>query len=55
MDITNISSELGWTPAVNMEQGLKLTVQWYLDRRAWWEKVMTGEYLRMYDRIYGEK
>lgn len=55
MDITKLSTELGWSPTVDFDQGLRRTVNWYLDNRAWWEKVITGEYLDMYDRIYGDK
>jgi dTDP-glucose 4,6-dehydratase len=37
VDITKISTELGYSPAVPFETGLKETVQWYRDNRAWWE------------------
>ena len=55
MDITRIRTELNWRPTVAFDEGLRLTVQWYLDHRSWWQKVITGEYLAMYDRIYGDK
>ena len=53
MDITKLRTELDWKPTVDFEEGLGRTVRWYVDNRAWWEKVITGEYLEMYDRIYG--
>ena len=31
-----IQDELGWRPSVTVEEGLNLTVQWYLDHEAWW-------------------
>ena len=37
LDITKISTELGYTPQVTFEQGLARTVQWYRENRAWWE------------------
>ncbi|AHI01287.1 dTDP-glucose 4,6-dehydratase [Kutzneria viridogrisea] len=37
VDITKISTELGYTPQVPFEQGLAEVVQWYRDNRAWWE------------------
>jgi dTDP-glucose 4,6-dehydratase len=37
VDITKISQELGYQPKVPFEQGLRDTVQWYRDNRAWWE------------------
>ena len=36
VDITKISSELGYEPKVNWETGLKETVDWYLANEAWW-------------------
>ena len=37
IDPTRIISELGWRPSVTVEEGLTLTVQWYLDNEAWWQ------------------
>ena len=37
IDATKIEAELGWTPAVTLEQGLEQTVQWYLDNQEWWQ------------------
>jgi dTDP-glucose 4,6-dehydratase len=39
-----IQRELGWRPRHNFEDGLRQTVRWYLDNRAWWERVMSGAY-----------
>lgn len=36
IDPTRIRTELGWSPSVTLEQGLELTVQWYLDNETWW-------------------
>ena len=55
MDTTKLQRELGWKPTVDFEEGLRRTVTWYLEHRDWWKRVMTGEYLEMYDRIYGGK
>lgn len=55
MDITRLRTELHWQPTVDFEEGLRRTVRWYVDHPAWWRKVMTGEYLTMYERIYGSK
>lgn len=35
IDASRISNELGWTPSVSVDEGLELTVQWYLDNEAW--------------------
>jgi dTDP-glucose 4,6-dehydratase len=37
IDPTRIRNELGWRPSVTVEEGLRRTVQWYLDNEAWWK------------------
>jgi dTDP-glucose 4,6-dehydratase len=37
LDISKISEELGYAPAVGFQEGLAATVAWYRDNRAWWE------------------
>ena len=37
IDPTRIRTELGWRPSVTLEQGLEMTVQWYLDNEEWWQ------------------
>ncbi len=44
MDDTKIRRELGWRPAETLESGLRKTLRWYLDNRAWWESIRTGIY-----------
>jgi dTDP-glucose 4,6-dehydratase len=39
-----IELELGWTPAETFETGLAKTVTWYLENRAWWQRVLDGSY-----------
>jgi dTDP-glucose 4,6-dehydratase len=39
IDATKIQRKLGWTPSVTVEQGMRRTVEWYLDNPAWWEKL----------------
>ncbi len=36
IDPSRIRDELGWRPSVTVEEGLRRTVQWYLDNEAWW-------------------
>ena len=40
MDPAKIGRELGWRPAVSFEEGLRRTVEWYMDNRGWWEPVI---------------
>lgn len=43
---------LGWQPAVDFEQGLRETIDWYVNNRWWWEKLKSGEYLDYYKKQY---
>lgn len=44
IDATKLSNELGWAPVESFESGLRKTVSWYLDNRAWWERILSGAY-----------
>jgi dTDP-glucose 4,6-dehydratase len=46
---------LGWAPETTFEAGLRATVDWYRDNRAWWEPIKSGEYRAYYERQYGER
>jgi dTDP-glucose 4,6-dehydratase len=52
MECTKTKKELGFRPEIRLEEGLKKTVEWYLDNKNWWEKVKSGEYLKYYDKHY---
>jgi len=45
IDFTKARDELGWSPTVDFETGLKRTVDWYRENRGWWERVRDGAYL----------
>ena len=55
MDISLIRSELGWEPRISFEDGLKSTIQWYLEHRDWVDHVISGKYREYYSRMYGER
>ena len=40
IDASRIRSELGWRPSVTLDEGLDLTVQWFLDNSAWWRPLL---------------
>jgi dTDP-glucose 4,6-dehydratase len=44
IDASKIERELGWVPEETFESGLRETVQWYLDNRQWWQRVLSGAY-----------
>lgn len=55
IDPTKIHSELGWLPITSFNDGIKQTIQWYLDNRTWWENIIDGEYQGYYERMYGNR
>jgi len=44
IDTAKIKSELGYEPAVTFEQGIRLTLEWYLGNQDWWLSVLDGSY-----------
>jgi dTDP-glucose 4,6-dehydratase len=55
IDATKISTELGWRPSRQFPSALIETIDWYLQNRAWWERVRTGAYRDYYDSQYGAR
>jgi len=55
IDNAKIKSKLGFEPKKRFQQAIEETVKWYVDNRAWWEKIKTGEYLEYYDTWYGQR
>ena len=53
IDPTKIHNELGWLPQTKFADGIKKTIQWYLENRAWWESIVNGEYKKYYEQMYG--
>jgi len=47
--------ELGWQRQYDFEQGLQMTVEWYVNNAWWWRKIKTGEYLEYYKRQYADR
>ena len=55
MDVEKIGQELGWAPRFGFEEGLATTVEWYVKRREWWERVRSGAYREYYEKQYGSR
>lgn len=43
IDASRIRDELGWHPSVTLDEGLRRTVRWYLDNKAWWHPLLTRQ------------
>ncbi|MBT8920442.1 dTDP-glucose 4,6-dehydratase [Lactobacillus delbrueckii subsp. bulgaricus] len=48
IDPTKIHDELGWLPETMFKDGIKKTIQWYLDNKEWWENIISGGYRKNY-------
>ena len=55
IDPTKIHNELGWLPETKFEDGIKKTIQWYLDNKEWWETIISGEYQNYYEKMYSNR
>ena len=53
IDATKIRTELGWTPQETVEQGLRKTIQWYLENSDWWQPLLSEDYKNYYQKVYG--
>ena len=52
IDNTKISTQLGWEPKYTFDEGIKLTIKWYLDNPRWIEKIISSEYRNYYSKMY---
>jgi len=52
IDNTKITTELGWAPRYTFEKGIEETIQWYLMHQEWMKKIVSGAYMRYYEKMY---
>jgi len=55
IDSTKIQNELGWKPMVSYEEGIKETINWYLNHQGWMNSIISEKYLTYYKKVYGNK
>lgn len=55
IDPSKIHRELGWQPETRFADGIQTCIAWYLENRAWWEPVLSGEYRNYYHRMYDNR
>lgn len=51
IDPTKIRTALGWEPRTRFEDGIRRTIDWYLEHRSWWEHIVSGEYRQYNERV----
>ena len=55
IDPTKIHNELGWSPEPTFDEGIKKTVDWYMNNKQWWEDIINGEYQDYYEKMYSNR
>jgi dTDP-glucose 4,6-dehydratase len=52
IDSSKLQNELGWTPSLQFEAGICLTIDWYLGNQKWLNEVTSGDYMKYYEQQY---
>jgi dTDP-glucose 4,6-dehydratase len=55
IDAGRIMTELGWQPSVSFEEGINKTIDWYLQNKDWLANVVSGDYQKYYESMYGNR
>ena len=52
IDNSKITTELGWAPKYQFEEGIKMTIKWYMENNKWMDNVVSGQYEAYYTEMY---
>jgi dTDP-glucose 4,6-dehydratase len=52
IDNIKITTQLGWEPVYTFEQGIKDTIEWYLNNTGWIKNIVSGDYTNYYEKMY---
>ena len=55
IDSSKLQEKLGWKPSLQFEEGIELTVDWYLSNQEWLDNVTSGNYQKYYEEMYGDR
>ena len=55
IDPTKLETELGWKPKYNFDTGIQQTIEWYLNNKEWWQNIISGEYTKYFEKMYGDR
>jgi len=53
IDPTKSKQQLNWMPQVMFEDGMRDTIEWYINNKPWWSAIKSGEYMKYYEEQYG--
>ena len=55
IDSTKLKNDLGWEPSIQFPEGLAKTVDWYLANQKWLNDIISGDYAKYYEGMYGNR
>ena len=55
IDASKLQKELGWMPSLQFEEGIRKTIDWYLENQTWLDEVTSGNYLKYYEEQYQKR
>jgi len=55
IDSSKIKSELGWEPLFSFEEAISKTIEWYIDNKNWWSRIISGDYQNYYETQYKQQ
>lgn len=55
IDPSKIHGELGWLPETKFDDGIRQTIDWYLNNESWWKNIVSGDYMEYYEKMYGNR
>lgn len=55
IDPSKIHGELGWLPETKFDDGIRQTMDWYLNNEKWWKNIISGDYVKYYEKMYGNR
>jgi len=55
VNASKLRHEIGSQPVIDLDAGLRATIEWYTRERSWWERIKSGEYRKYYEELYGDR
>jgi len=55
IDSSKIKNELGWEPRFSFEEAISKTIEWYIDNKNWWSRIISGDYQNYYETQYNQQ